>query len=295
MSVRNTVIHMSLAAAVVGLASCDPSQEAQQRIEELTVAAAQKDSVVQELADMARFMSDINAELADVQLEGAQLVASESPIQASRESVLTKIRFLNERVDESATRLEDSRRRIRGLTRLSDSLRTSMEQTITNYERMLEANRETIASLTGQIGNLREENVRLAATVDTLAAAVDTLKAETSTVYYVIGTKDELVERGIVRKEGGARVLFIFGKRGETLVPARELDAADFTPIDKWTVTEIPLPDSTAEYTIASRQNLEFLVTPRDDKGRITGSENILIGTPEAFWMPSRFLIIVQG
>jgi hypothetical protein len=260
----------------------------QQRLAELELAAAQKDSLVQEIADIAQFMSEINAELADVQLEGAELAQAESPVQASRDSMLTKIRVLNERFDESATRLADSRRRIRGLTRISDSLRTTLEETITNYQRMLESNREAMASLSDQVESLTEENVLLAATVDTL-------KAETNTVYYVIGTEDELLERGIVRKEGGSRVLFIFGKRGQTLVPARELDPTDFTPIDKWEMTQIPLPDSTAEYIIASRQNLDHLVTPRDDKGKIRGETSLEIDTPEPFWLPSKFLIVVRG
>jgi hypothetical protein len=259
-----------------------------QRIEQLELAAAQKDSLVQEIADIANFMSDVNAELAAVQLEGVELAQIESPVQASRDTVLTKIRVLNARFDESTSRLVSSRRRIRSLTQVSDSLRTTLEATITNYEQMIESNREVIAALSDQVESLTEQNVRL-------ATAVDTLEAATRTVYYVIGTEAELLERGIIRKEGGSRVLFIFGKRGQTLVPARELDPADFTAIDKWEMTEIPLPDSTAQYRIASLQNLDHLMTPRDDKGRIRGQGNLAIGTPEPFWMPSKFLIVVQG
>jgi hypothetical protein len=59
--------------------------------------------------------------------------------------------------------------------------------------------------------------------------------------------------------------LFIFGKRGETLVPARDLDTTQFTQIDIRQVTEIPLPDSSAEYLIASRQNLDGLASGDGD------------------------------
>ena len=287
MSVRR-VASLSLAILLSGIVGCGPSEEMQQRLQELELAAAQKDSLVQEIADIANFMSDVNAELASVQLEGVELAQIESPVQASRDSVLTKIRVLNTRFDESTGRLASSRRRIRSLTQVSDSLRATLEQTITNYEQMIASNREAIAALTDQVESLAERNVQL-------AAAVDTLEAATSTVYYVIGTEDELLERGIIRKEGGSRVLFIFGKRGQTLVPARELDPADFTPIDKWEMTQIPLPDSTAQYRIASLQNLEYLMTPRDDKGRIKGRGSLEIGTPEPFWMPSKFLIVVEG
>jgi hypothetical protein len=60
-------------------------------------------------------------------------------------------------------------------------------------------------------------------------------------------------------------------------------------------MTQIPLPDSTAEYIIASRQNLDHLVTPRDDKGKIRGETSLEIDTPEPFWLPSKFLIVVRG
>jgi hypothetical protein len=109
-----------------------------------------------------------------------------------------------------------------------------------------------------------------------------------NTAYYIVGTKDELLERGIIVKEGGARVLFIFGKAGETLQPARDLDPGQFTPINLTEVREITLPDSTAEYLIASRQDLAYLEVPpvEGEKPRVRGS--VRIGAPEQFWLPSR-------
>jgi hypothetical protein len=218
--------------------------------------------------------------------------ASESPRQAERDSILGKIKVLSARFDESQTRLDESRRRIRSLSSLSDSLRTTLETTVTNYERMLESHRTTIATLEGQIENLRVENVRLVATVDTLGTAVEELRTENNTVYYVIGTEDALIESGIVEKQGGSRVLFIFGKTGETLVPARDLDPAMFTPIDKWEVTDIVLPSAEKEYQIVSRQDVSTLATPPNEKGRVTGSLQIL--SPTEFWAGSRFLIVVE-
>ncbi len=274
----------------VGVAACGPPRE---RIAELEAAAAQRDTLLQEVADLAELMSDVNAELADVQLEGVELAQSESPRQAMRDSMLTRIRVLNERFDSTETRLEDSRRRIRSLSSISDSLRTQLEETITNYERMLEAQRINIAALSEQVQNLETENVRLAATVDTLSAEVDTLRTATATVYYIVGTKDQLLEAGVVEKEGGARFLFIFGKRGEAIVPARDLDVSLFTPVNMWETTEIALPSSDKRYRIASRQDLTYLAEPPDEKGRVLGP-TLRIGSPEGFWKASKYLILVE-
>lgn len=284
-----------LAAALLGLvAGCGPSAGTRQRIAELEEASAQKDSLLIQIADLGRFMSNVSEELSDVSLEGSGLdVLMESPAQASRDSVLAKIRYLNDRVDQSERRLAESQRRMRSLALESDTLEALLAETISSYERTLENQRATIESLTERVALLEEENVRLIASVDTLSTQLDTLKAETNTVYYVVGTKDELIERGLVEKTGGARFLFIFGKRGETLVPARELNPEQFTAIDKEQVTTIALPDSTAEYEIASRHPTELIAAESIEDGKIRGG-SIQIVSPDEFWKASRYLIVVQ-
>ena len=52
------------------------------------------------------------------------------------------------------------------------------------------------------------------------------------------------------------------------------------------------MPDSTAEYKIASRQNVDMLASPPTD-GKLKGS--IQITAPDQFWMPSKFLIVVRS
>jgi len=116
-----------------------------------------------------------------------------------------------------------------------------------------------------------------------------------NTVYYVIGTRDELQERGIVAPVGGSRFLFVLWKTGVTLAPARHLDPSLFTAINKREVTNIPLPDPNGHYRIASRQDLTALGTQADDQGEITGAGSLTIAHPEQFWKNSKFLIIVIG
>ena len=286
------IISLLIAPILAVAVGCGPSQETQQRMAELEEAAARKDSLLIEIADLGRFMSDVSAELSDVSLEGSDLeVMLESPMQASRDSVLIKIQYLNDRVEKGEQRLAQSQQRIRSLALESDTLEALLAETIRSYERTLENQRATIVSLNDRVILLQADNVRLAASLDTVSTQLDTLKAETGTVYYVVGTKDDLLKRGLVEKEGGSRVLFIFGKRGETLVPARELDPAEFTAIDKHQVTTIPLPDSTAEYEIASRHPTDQLWLTED--GEIRGSA-LEIASPDQFWLASKFLIVVR-
>ena len=103
-----------------------------------------------------------------------------------------------------------------------------------------------------------------------------------------------LIDRGIITQEGGSRVLFIFGRAGQTLVPNRQLDPSEFLVVNKREVTEITLPDSTRPYRIASRQDLTALETPPAPNGKFVGHV-IKIADPERFWATSKFLIIVEG
>jgi hypothetical protein len=109
-------------------------------------------------------------------------------------------------------------------------------------------------------------------------------------VYYVIGTEDELVAKGVIVREGGTNLLI---KRvGRTLVPARQLKKNDFTSIDAREVHSIDVPDTTKRYQIVSRQSLDDAKMEVREGSSFRGS--LAIPDAEKFWAPSRYLIIVQ-
>jgi hypothetical protein len=282
----------------LGLAACDraPSAEVQAQLDQLTAVSAEKDSLLAQVSENARLMSEISAQLVAVadreKLEKS--VSRESPLAASRDSLRVMVGDVTQRIQLGEERLRQSQRRIRGLSQVSDSLKAEFETTVTSLTETLENQKATIATLTARVEQLEAENVVLATEKAALADTVEQLVVETHTAYYVIGTKDELIDRGIVTEEGGSRVLFIFGKAGKTIVPARQLNPSDFTPIDIRNVTEITLPDSTEEYRIASRQNVAALAEPPED-GKIRGAHTLRIAAPNQFWLPSRFLILVRS
>ena len=267
----------ALLVAVSG--ACGTSAETERKLAELELANAQKDSLMQEIALSSRLLSDVSVEIAKVQVRGNRLaVSSESPLTAQRDTMLAKLRYVVTRVRETEQQLGQSRARIRNLTSLSDSLRGMLDSTVTNLQTVIAEQKSTIDWLTQRVETLTAENLAMS----------DSL----SIVYYVIGTRDELKQRGLLVEEGGSRVLFILWRTGRTLAPARNLDPSLFTAVDKRATIEIPLPDSTAEYRIASRQNLDALATPRKGN-RVRDVPSLQIASPEDFWRNSRFLIIV--
>lgn len=277
-----------LAALLVAATACGTSAETERKLADLEQANAQRDSLLQEVAVSARLLSDVSAALSKVHVRGRAIrTSSETPLLAQRDSMMQKLRYVVARVSETETKLTEAQNRIKGLSNLSDSLRATLDSTATNLGAIIESQKVTIASLTEQVTALETENVALRDTV----ANVTTRE---NTVYYIIGTKEDLKQKGVIVEEGGSRVLFVLWRTGSTLAPARELDPSLFTPINKRDVTQIQLPDASSEYRIASRQDLEYLATPRTDNGRVTGTGSLDISAPEQFWRNSKFLIIVQ-
>jgi hypothetical protein len=276
-----------LAALLVAATACGTSAETERKLADLEQASAQRDSLLQEVAVSARLLNDVSTALQKVQVRGRQIrVSSETPLLAQRDTMMQKLRYVVARVSETEARLNESQQRIKKLTNLSDSLRSTLDSTVTNLGAILESQKSTIVSLTEQVTRLETENVALRDTVATVTE-------RENTVYYIIGTKEQLKEKGIVVEEGGSRVLFVLWRTGSVLAPARELDPSQFTPINKRDVRHINL-DAAAEYRIASRQDLEYLGTPRTEQGKITGASSLEITAPEQFWRNSKFLIIVQ-
>lgn len=283
------------ALALLGALACQskPSPQLQARIDSLQNAANERDRLVQEMAQDARMISDVSSELAKVQVRGKLNVTSESPGQASRDSVVARVRYIATRLNDSESRLRSSERRIRSLTSISDSLRNTLTATIANYDSVVTSQRTQLVAYASQIDSLKGENTALAAVNTALKDTVGDLTLRENTVYYVIGTRDELKSRGIIDETGGSRFLFILWKSGKSVQPARNLDPSAFTAIDKRQVTTIPLPDSTKQYQIASRQDLSALGTPPDGDGKLHGS--VQISAPARFWSASKYLIIIES
>src|SRR6266446_1419188 len=269
----------SLAAFVFVLAACGTSAETERKLAELESANAQKDSLRQEVAISSRLISDVNTELTKAKIRNNRLhVSSESPITASNDTLLARLRYVVTRVRETETALNESRERIKSLTTLSDSLRATLDSTVGNLQSVIASQKTTIDLLTDRVNALTEENVAL--------------KDSLATGYYIVGTRDELKKRGILTEQGGGRVLFILWRTGKTLQPARNLDPRLFTSIDTRQVTQIPLPRASAQYRVASLQDLSYIAEERQDD-KYTGVPSLTITSPVDFWRTSKFLVII--
>src|SRR5438045_1151964 len=125
-----------------------PSPEVQARIDSLSQASSQRDRLMQEVAENTRLVSEVSREISKVNVPGRALkISAESPLRASRDTLIQKIRYVWSRVRDLEPRLEQSENRIKQLTTISDSLRNDLAATMQNLQGVLDNQEETIDAL----------------------------------------------------------------------------------------------------------------------------------------------------
>lgn len=286
--------------AVLALASaCKMSNEdhradsvrAAEQLQLTNQLAAQKDSLVSVVLDADKFISQIDSQISRVKdlPKAKRRKDSEGPLQdqlQARRDLLLRVDALVRRAQTTARELAAARGRVTKLA--SDS--TRLQQTIDNDQQMIAQLSETIQRQTTRLDGMQVQIDSLAGANAKLGTELALLQTTHSKAFYIIGKEDELLQKGVVVREGGANLLL--AHPGRTLQPARALDSNVFTAIDRRNVMEIPVPDSTRRYAIVSRQSLDDVEVDTRDKASFTG--NIKIKDADRFWAQSRYLIIVE-
>jgi myosin heavy subunit len=290
-----------------GSTGCADREKLNQALAEAKQTAAEKDSLLNEVLETTKFVNDLNTELAQVKSAGvAPVPASEktsSGAAEERTAVVSRIKEVIARLNESQQKLDATTARLKKSSGRNQRLLAQLEaakQTIADlkataerqeaeYTAVIDSQKVEIASLNSKVDTVSAQNQQLTADKVALTDTVGQLTTYKNTVYYAVGTKKELMDKGVLTKEG-SKFLF-FG--GTHLVPARNLDPAAFTRIDKTHDLAIALPKENKSYKIISRQSPEYLAANSVTKdGKVHGQ--LQIESPEEFWAPSKFLIVVE-
>ena len=304
MQTRPIALVLSLSVLVSGCEARDRARQdslnalTAEQLQLTTQLSAQKDSLARVIVDADDFIMQIDSQIRTVKgLPTSKRVSrrAESPIEEqleTRKEVLARVSALVERAKTTANQLAASRAR-------EKALKSEMEETknalLATQQQLTEAE-DRLTTDHSMIGDLNATIERQAARIADLELQVSNLIAETNVIaqnhyraYYITGTEEELLEKGVIQREGGANL--IIAHPGRTLQPARTLDPALFNAIDQRATREIPL-DSTKRYRVVSRQNLDTAHVLHREKTTIRGP--LQIADADRFWAGSRYLILVQ-
>jgi hypothetical protein len=286
---------------VLALACNQNKEELAKALADAQSLAAEKDSLITEVLETSKFVNGVNEELAKARtalVTSSTATESGTPAErdrAARGAALERVQALVGRLNETEQRLEQSTQRARSLSGRNgtllkqieaykvsvDSLMTTAQRTESELRGVIDSQSTQIAGLNQQLDTVRTANVMLRDTVTDLTHYKNT-------VYYVAGTEEELLQKGVIVKEG--KKFLFFG--GRQLHPARSLDSSVFTPLDKTQATTIDLP-ADHEYKLVSRQDIAAVDTTSMKDGKVAGQ--LRISAPETFWAPSKYLILVQN
>ena len=204
----------------------------------------------------------------------------------ARKDMMERVNSLVARAKQTATQLAELQKK------QADAESTNGELRAKNAAQAakLEEDAQLIADLGSTIERQRLEIATLSARIDSIGLEMKAVATRHYKAYYVIGTEKELMEKGVIVKEGGTRLIFV--RAGRMLVPSRVLNPTAFTVIDQRDNKVIAVPDTSRRYRIVSRQSLDAADVPWRDATSFKG--NLKIVNPDEFWAPSRFLILVK-
>ncbi len=235
-----------------------------------------KDSVVNSLfASMNTISENLAMITARKQMVAESATAEKAKNADVRDKILQDIQTINNLMDENRNRIEA----LRGDLKKSGMKITAMEETISNMNAQLDEKEKEIAGLKEQLVNLNFTITSLNQVVDTLqkesAAKSQTIASqdeELNTVWYTMGTKKELLAKGIIVKAGKK--------------PSGDL--ANFTKADLRKATVIPINKEKA--TLLTTHPAGSYKLNTTNKGKMV--ESLEITNPTAFWQASKFLVI---
>ena len=173
------------------------------------------------------------------------------------------------RISELSAKLKSSKTRIKGL-----------EEMIANLQAQIDGKDNEIAELKA---SLESKNIELSNIVMNLEDSEKTSTAKTeklNTAYYAFGTKKELIEKGVITKEGG------FIGLGKSTKLKDDFNKDYFTKIDVTNTLSLPIGTKKAKVLSNHPTSSYKLIGEKT-------IEKIEITNVEEFWSSSKYLVIV--
>jgi ABC-type transporter Mla subunit MlaD len=281
--------------ALLGLAACGPSKD-RLRADSIAVAAsteqarlskqlaAQKDSLTRVVLQADDFIMHIDSSVSRVvgkpktKKKDAKLDPLAQQLQ-NRKAVM-------ERVDALVARTRETAKQLAKANKDNEELKAQLA----TDEAMINDLNSTIQRQTATIDALSTRVDSLNGVTREMGATIASLEAQHNKAFYVIGKEDELLDRGVIVREGGANLLI--AHPGRTIQISRNADANAFTAVDQRAANVIQMPDPTRRYRVVSRQSLDYATVENRDNESFTG--NLKITKPAQFWGASRFLVVVE-
>jgi hypothetical protein len=256
-----------------------------------------------------------NGELADTASERQVLEAKRQRIAANLERLTTQL-HRSDSLFRAATASDKSAR---------EALAASGE-TLAMFRTLAETRAAQFAEFEERFDSLRVENRALADERDRMRDSLTRLSTRVGRVYYVVGTREELLAAGVIREVTVAKRNWRGWQREKQLLPTHDAELArlatirsafgsiatsaddesdveqqgasrapengEFRELDRYRDTVLPLPSLRhARLRVLSTQDMRFADGVGKD-GRVN-ADRLRINDPEGFWEGGRYLVLL--
>jgi hypothetical protein len=281
-----------LCAAIIG--GCGNREEELQQ--QLGQAREKQRSLEQTLAERDRYVADVvktvnevYAGLEEARVKEAGIVARSGGAEGTQVGNVDTRQKLLQNISEIGSGLKESRKKISALQGRMKSFRgeiAGMNSLIGNLKQSLQERETSIAQLEERVQGLETAVTEKDRMIAERENQLGEQQRKINTGFYIIGSRDELKEKGIITDEGG----FLWGLLGSTTVMASGIDVSQFRPIDKTADQTITVPGTIEE--ILPHRKAEAFVTaePAEQQENST----LTIVHPDQFWQDDYLVIIVD-
>ncbi len=279
-----------LSLLVVG---CDNGKisELESQNKDLSGQLAAKDKYIE---DVTSTMNEISNQLESAWAMEKKVIkrANNEEVQKNltmaevKEHILSRISDINSILAQNRKRLVDLQHRLNEST----TKYTGLEAMSDNLKKTLEEREQSIADLTAHVQNLETQ---LSEKVQVIAARDTTIQQQNqelkhrldqiNTVFYVVGKKGDLKDKGIIENQGG----FLWGLLGSVTTLGTNFDNEYFQVLDKSQQDQIEIP-GTIDAIVPERDTTSYSKVTTND-----GHTILKIKDPDNFWRENHLAIIV--
>lgn len=279
-----------LVAALFGFTACNSKKMEEQLItqkalnDSIEAALASKNAEVemlfQQLNEIEESLSVVTSKYTDV----SKLKNKTGEVNADTRSRITaQIQDINELLNANKQKID----KINGQLRKSNASNKELNTFVANLQKRIADQEEEIQLLTTElqknkivIENLNKNLDELSKQNQSKDEQIMKIEEEKNSAYYIVGTKDELEEKGIINRKGG---FLGIGKKSSV---SSDSDLKEYMKIDIRRVDEITLKG----------EKIKILTTHPTSSYKLLGDQKkpvaLKITDPSSFWEKSKFLVI---
>jgi uncharacterized protein (DUF3084 family) len=282
-------------AGIVILKNKTQIEQLNQQNSNLTTTIEIRDSLVNE---MTRTFDEIEQNLTFVRTKRAQMVVfPQEGIKNQKEILVADVKLMNKMLEESSSKIDELDKKLKLSGIEIKSFKNKIAQLnlrITEQDNIIQQLRTEIEQRDYKIA---EMDVRLAKMQVDIASKDDSIitksqiiaeksqtiverENEMNKAYFVAGTYEQLVKKGVLTKEGG------FMGIAKNVTIRNDVKESNFTKLDMRNASKFPLNTKKAKL-ISEHPDNSYRLVEQNDKIAYLEIEN-----PEEFWKLTKYVIV---